>query len=82
MKWEATKEPKRTRGFSWGRAINHEGIMVWRLFRWDIHGRLHYERLAVDRRSRRSWIAQQLREHRHRLRDKVDSIDLAALGVT
>lgn len=82
MKAEATKEPRRTRGFSWGRAFNHEGVMVWRLFRWDIHGKLHCEILKIDMRSRRGWIAQQLCTARHALRDRVDSIDLAAMGIT
>lgn len=83
MKVGATKQPKKTRGFSWRRGYSTEtGVTGWRLFRWDCHGKLHGAELYAMPEAPRWQQAQQLRLHHHQLRDEVDEIDLKALGLT
>ncbi|MGV1119197.1 hypothetical protein [Xanthomonas translucens] len=76
------RTPQSNGGFSWGRLQPGEHTVTYRLFRRDLTGELHCSlhtfHIATPRRS----IANDLRRARHKLRDKVDEIDLAAMGVT
>lgn len=83
MKTDATKLPKKGRGFTWSRAPRDEGrAMQWRLHRWDMRGVLHISYVRADpimmARDRRQ-VAQWLRSARRNLRDRVDEIDIAIL---
>lgn len=74
------KQPTTCRRFSWGR-IPHESGCTWRLFRRDIDGRVYMSGLDFRAGTSRAVIAGDLLKARHRLRDRVDEIDLAALGL-
>lgn len=80
------RPPKKTGGFCWGRVII-DGVVVYRLFRRDQRGATHYftrvytpEELASDARIRVR-IAHEINRARHALRDQVDEVDLALMGV-
>lgn len=77
----ARRPPQRNGGFSWGRVPRQAGVS-YRLFRRDHSGALHVSLLEFDAATPRRSIANDLRRARHKLRDKVDEIDLAAMGVT
>lgn len=84
IRQHATRAPKRNDGFSWGRfPAGDRGAITWRLFRRDHKGGLHMANLTfyLDR-DRRADIALALRHACHQLRDRVDELDLAAMGVT
>jgi len=77
------RAPKRNGGFSWGRyPMGDTGITAYRLFRRDHTGAIHIENLHFYPQDQRRDIALALRAACHRLRDRVDEIDLAAWGVT
>jgi len=57
------------------------GIVVYRLFRRDHSGAVHFLGLNFYRHDSRSDMAIALRAACHRLRDQVDEIDLAAMEV-
>lgn len=79
----ARRAPKRKRGLCWGRTPNDDGTVVtWQLFRRDHRGALHMSSLQFTYAEPRAYIAQRLRNARRKLRDRVDEIDLAAMGVT
>lgn len=76
-----TKRVPRGRGFAWGRfpSVDHLGNCVgvqYRLFRRDHRGITHMEPITFYRACDRATIAQQVRQACHRLRNKVDEIDL------
>lgn len=75
--------PKRNGGFSWGRyPAGDTNVVTYRLFRRDHKGALHTAALTFDvGRDRRADAALALRRACHHLRDRVDELDLAALGV-
>ena len=80
------RAPKKTGGFCWGRTII-DGVVVYRLFRRDQRGATHYftrvytpEELARDR-CIRARIAHEVHQARRLLRDQVDTVDLALMGV-
>ncbi len=76
------RSPTKNTGFSWGRfPMGPSGIVVYRLFRRDHAGALHFIGLNFYRHDSRSDMAIALRAACHRLRDQVDEIDLAALRV-
>ncbi len=76
------RSPTKNTGFSWGRfPMGASGIVVYRLFRRDHRGAVHFVGLNFYRHDQRSAIAMALRAACHRLRDRVDEIDLAAMGV-
>lgn len=76
------RAPKRNGGFSWGRFPTTDGdFITWRLFRRDMGGRVHIKILTFTAKDTRSLIASRVRAACHRLRDQVDEIDLAAMGV-
>jgi hypothetical protein len=79
----ARRRPQRNGGFSWGRVLaDNDAGVIYRLFRRDHAGHCHFWPLEFDAATPRRSIANDLRRARHKLRDKVDEIDLAAMGVT
>jgi len=78
----ARRSPKKLGGFSWGRfPMGPAGAIVYRLFRRDHAGALHFVALNFYRRDARRDMAIALRAARHRLRNQVAEIDLVAMGV-
>lgn len=76
------KEPKKNPGFSWGRfPLGDTGVVAYRLFRRDNRGALHWHILDFKGDETRYEMARRLRSAKRRLRDRVDEIDLAAMGV-
>lgn len=88
MRHAAPRQPKKSGGFSWGRVVTPDGGISYRLFRRDQRGALHYfirtYTAAELARSlnMRLVIADEIKRARHALRDQVDSVDLALMGVT
>lgn len=78
----ARRAPKETLGFAWARFPTTDGSAVtWRLYRRDHRRALHMHVLTFLAHDDRAVIAGHLRRARRSLRDKVDDIDLAAMGV-
>lgn len=80
------RTPTRNGGFSWGRFTRDQGraqppAVTYRLFRRDHRGLLHMHELGYGNGEPRVRIAREVRAARHKLRDRVDEIDLAAMGV-
>lgn len=76
------RAPTKNGGFSWGRfPMGLSGNVAYRLFRRDLSGAIHIECLHFLHRDSRRDISIALRAACHRLRDRVDEIDLAAIGV-
>ena len=76
------KEPKKNPGFSRGRfPMGDTGVVAYRLFRRDSRGALHLRSIDLRPGDSRCAIAASLRRARRTLRDQVDEIDLAAMGV-
>lgn len=76
--------PKRTEGFAWGRSIDKMlagPVITWRLYRRDHRRTLLMHVLTFFAHEDRAVIAGHLRRARRSLCDKVDHIDLIALGV-
>lgn len=77
------RAPKRNGGFSWGRfPMGDTGITAYGLFRRDLTGAVRIENLHFYPQDQRCAVALALRAACHRLRDRVDEIDLATMGVT
>lgn len=82
MRRVTRKEPKKNPGFSWGRfPMGDTGVVAYRLFRRDCRRALHTRCIDLRPGDSRSAIAASLRRARRTLRDQVDEIDLAAMGV-
>lgn len=76
------KSPTKSEGFSWGRfPMGDTGVVSYRLFRRDHRGSLHMLCLDFKLTDSRAVIALALKRARKSLRDKVDEIDLEAMGV-
>ncbi|MGV6491337.1 hypothetical protein ACTUVK_000500 [Stenotrophomonas rhizophila] len=76
------RAPTRNGGFSWGRfPMGDTGIVAYRLFRRDQSGTVHFQGFTAQPYHTRAEIAVGLRAACHRLRDRVDEIDLVELGV-
>lgn len=76
------RPPRKLGGFSWGRfPASDTDIVAYRLFRRDNTGATHVENLHFHLRDQRRQVALALRAACHRLRDRVDEIDLVTLGV-
>lgn len=80
------RTPTRNGGFSWGRFVRDQGpwlppVVTYRLFRRDHRGLLHMHELGYQKGESRQRIAADVRAARHKLRDRVDEIDLAAMGI-
>lgn len=82
MRHRQPRQPKKTGGFSWGRSVSAAGLVTWRLFRRDQRGALHLKQISPNTEWSRDVIAGQINRARHALRDQVDVIDLALMGVT
>jgi len=82
MRHHQPRQPKKTAGFSWGRSLSAGGLVMWRLFRRDQRGALHMKQITPRSEWSRAAIATELNRARHALRDQVDEIDLALMGVT
>jgi hypothetical protein len=82
MRHHQPRQPKKTGGFSWGRSLSAGGLVMWRLFRRDQRGALHMKQITPRSEWSRAAIATELNRARHALRDQVDEIDLALMGVT
>ncbi|MCI2243838.1 hypothetical protein L3067_04345 [Xanthomonas sp. PPL568] len=76
------RAPRRNGGFSWGRVLPSEQTVTYRLFRRDMTGALHCLMRTFHVAAPRRDIANDLRRARHKLRDRVDEIDLATMGIT
>lgn len=82
MRRVTRKDPKKNPGFSWGRfPMGDTGVVAYRLFRRDCRGALHLRSIDLRPGDSRCAIASSLRRARRTLRDQVDEIDLAAMGV-
>lgn len=78
----ARRAPKETLGFAWGRFPTNDGSAItWRLYRRDHCRALHMHVLTFFAHEDRAVIAGHLRRARRYLRDKVDDIDLVAMGL-
>ncbi|WP_226426576.1 hypothetical protein [Xanthomonas sp. MWU16-30325] len=76
------RAPKRNGGFSWGRFPTSDGaVITWRMFRRDHTSALHMHALTFTAKDEPAYVAKQLRRARRQLRDRVDEIDLSAMGV-
>jgi len=81
------RAPKKMSGFCWGRTHSLDNGICYRLFRRDQRGALHYfirsysfDELANDPRIR-TRIAHEIHQARRALREQVDTVDLALMGV-
>lgn len=73
---------KETLGFAWGRFPTVDGSAItWRLYGRDHRRAVHMHALTFFAHDGRAVIAGHLRRARRFLRDKVDDIDLVAMGV-
>ncbi|WP_229301053.1 hypothetical protein [Stenotrophomonas maltophilia] len=78
----ARRAPKETASFAWGRSPTVDGsATTWRLYRRDHRRALHMHVLTFFAHEDRTVIAGHLRRALRYLRDKVDDIDLVAMGV-
>lgn len=75
------KLPSHRGAFSYSRIPLDGGTVIYRLFRRDARGALHARTLPFAPACARHLIAGTLRTARHALRDQVDEIDLALMGV-
>lgn len=76
------RAPKRNWGLSWGRFMDANGLeVIYRIFRRDHTGRLHFVEHKFFVETNPSDIARALRMAKRKLRDDVDQIDLKAMGV-
>ena len=76
------RAPKKNGGFTWGGyPMGLGNIVAYRLFRRDHTGALHFEAFTAQPHHTRPEVARGLRAACHRLRDRVDEIDLAAMEV-
>lgn len=81
-----TRAPHQNGGFSWGRYVFDQGtekppMVVYRLFRRDHRGKLHMAVLTFSKGESRAAMGAAAKKKRHTLRDQVDEIDLAAMGI-
>lgn len=75
--------PRQPRGrvFSWGRTIEPDGHLAYRLFLRDSTGKLFMQRLDVPTHAPRRYVAMALRGHRVQLRWVVDQVEFTRLGL-
>lgn len=80
------KRTPRGRHFAWARFPSTDALgncvgVQYRLFRRDHKGVSHMHPETFYRECDRATIARVVRKARHALRDRVDEIDLAAMGI-
>jgi hypothetical protein len=80
------RTPQQRGRYAWSRTLmvaRDGGLAVrYRLFRRDLKGLVRMEARTFQLGELRSCIAQSLRQARRILRERVDDVDLAILGVT
>lgn len=76
------KRPTGRGCFSWARVPKDGGAVIYRLFRRDQRGTLHWKQVIAPATEPREHIARELNIARHQLRNTVDEIDLEIMGVT
>ena len=81
MRHHQPRQPKKTAGFSWGRVVTPDGGISYRLFRRDQRGALHCKQIVPRTEWSRAAIATEINRARHQLRNTVDDVDLALMGV-
>jgi hypothetical protein len=74
------RSPRKKQMFCWSREVMN-GVVCYRLFRRDHTGRPHHRKCTFYDSMTRPQIADILNQERHALRDRVDEIDLKAMGV-
>lgn len=80
MKRLPRRMPHNRNGFCWARIPQDSGAILYRLYRRDMRGAVHAvlrNFATVDRRA----MAEELNIARHQLRNSVDDVDLALMGV-
>lgn len=75
-----TRRPAKCRGFSWCRVVA-ESTIQYRLYRRDHRRALHCSIVTFSKSTPTEEIASTVKRKRRELRDRVDVIDLAAIGV-
>ncbi|MFC4526361.1 hypothetical protein ISN76_13185 [Dyella halodurans] len=79
----AHRPPRKVAGFTWSRVPGLGESVTYRLFRRDLNGTLHVEMKRFDPANfERCQVATEVNQLRHKLRDRVDALDLKFLGVT
>jgi hypothetical protein len=73
--------PHNRNHFCWARIPQDSGGVLYRLYRRDQRGVVHAVLLNFPSDMERSFIGHQLNIARHQLRDAVDEIDPALMGV-
>lgn len=77
----ARRMPHNRNGFCWARIPQQDGCTLYRLYRRDQRGAVHAVVCNFPYQSDRRFIAQELNIARHQLRNTVDDVDLALMGV-
>lgn len=72
--------PRNRNGFCWARIPQESGGVLYRLYRRDMRGAVHAALRNFATADRRA-MAEELNIARHQLRNTVDDIDLALMGV-
>jgi hypothetical protein len=78
----ARRMPHNRNAFCWARIPQQDGCTLYRLYRRDQRGAVHAVLCNFSRDADRAEIAGELNVARHQLRNTVDEIDLALMGVT
>ena len=76
------KRPNPDTRFSWGRVIGDGGAITYRLFRRDFRRAIHTTLLRFAPGTDRCAIAEELRNKRHELRERVDKIEFHLMGLS
>jgi len=76
-----TRHPAKIGTFSWGRIVHESGAVTYRLFRRDRRNRVHMAIVVFQPGDSCRWRAQLLRRKYRDLRDQVDEVDLALMGI-
>lgn len=75
------RRPGRRGHFCWARFGDDDGTVRYHLFRRDHQNATQFSPVSFPPGTPRQLIAPILRKACHQLRDRVDEIDLAAMGV-
>ena len=81
MKPFTRKRPTGIGSFTYARVVDKPGVVLYRMCRRDGHGAHHYVQCAFAVEAPRAHIATELNIARHQLRNSVDDVDLALMGV-
>lgn len=81
MKSLTRRTPRNRNGFCWARIPQDSGGMLYRLYRRDQRGVVHAVLCNFPGDADRAEMAGELNIARHQLRNTVDDVDLALMGV-